>query len=42
MIVTVNRNGAQMVPGEYISLDFDGDKILYEQAKKQHTPTQPF
>lgn len=42
MIVTVNRNGAQMVPGEYISLNFDGDKILYEQAKKQHTIVEPF
>lgn len=42
MIVTVNRNGAQMVSGEYIDLKFDGDKILYEQANKQHTPTQPF
>ena len=42
MIVTVNRNGAQMISGEYIDLKFDGDKILYEQAPKQHTITQPF
>lgn len=42
MIVAVNRNGAQMAQGEYISLNFDGDRILYEQAKKQHTPNEPF
>lgn len=42
MIVTVNRNGAQMVSGEYIDMKFDGDKILYEQAPKQHTIIQPF
>lgn len=42
MIVTVNRNGAQMVSGEYIDLKFNGDKILYEQAPKQHLITQPF
>ena len=41
MIVTVNRNGAQMAPGEYIDLNFDGNRILYEQAK-QHTPAEPF
>lgn len=42
MIVTVNRNGAQMVPGEYIDLNFDGDHILYEQAARQHVPMSPF
>ena len=42
MIVTVNRNGAQMAPGEYIDLYFDGNRILYEQAPKQHVPTVPF
>jgi len=41
MIVTVNRNGAQMAPGEYIDLMFDGDHISYEQAK-QHIPQSPF
>ncbi len=41
MIVTVNRNGAQMAPGEYIDLIFDGDHISYEQAQ-QHIPLAPF
>lgn len=41
MIVTVNRNGAQMAQGEYIDLNFNGDHILYEQAK-QHIPISPF
>ena len=41
MVVTVNRNGAQMAPGEYIDLIFDGDHISYEQAK-QHVPVAPF
>ena len=38
MIVTVNRNGGQMAPGEYIDLVFDGDHILYEEAPRQHDP----
>lgn len=39
--VTVNRNGMQMAQGEYIDLLFDGNHILYEQAK-QHIPQTPF
>lgn len=39
--VVYNRNGAQMAPDEYIDLNFDGNHILYEQAK-QHTPETPF
>lgn len=39
--VTVNRNGMQMAQGEYIDLLFDGNHILYEQAK-QHVPQAPF
>ncbi len=42
MIVTVNRNGTQMAPGEYIDVVFDGNRILYEQAPKQHVPNNPF
>lgn len=42
MVVTVNRNGAQMVAGEYIDMVFDGDHISYEQAPMQHTPSEPF
>lgn len=39
--VTVNRNGMQMAQGEYIDMLFDGNHILYEQAK-QHIPQTPF
>lgn len=39
--VTVNRNGMQMAPDEYIDLFFDGNHILYEEAK-QHIPQVPF
>lgn len=41
MIVTVNRNGAQMAPGEYIDLSFDGGRALYEQAQ-QHVVQTPY
>lgn len=40
--VTVNRNGMQHAPGEYIDMMFDGNHILYEQAPKQHIPQMPF
>ena len=39
--VTVNRNGMQMAQDEYIDLWFDGNHILYEQAK-QHIPQTPY
>lgn len=39
--VTVNRNGMQMTQDEYIDLHFDGNHILYEQAK-QHIPQSPY
>ena len=39
--VVVNRNGMQMAPGEYLDMFFDGDHILYEQAK-QHIPQTPY
>lgn len=39
--VVVNRNGMQMTQDEYISLLFDGNHILYEQAK-QAIPRLPF
>lgn len=39
--VVINRNGMQMGPNEYIDLKFDGNHILYEEAK-QHIPTEPF
>ena len=40
--VTVNRNGMQHAHDEYIDMFFDGNHILYEQAKKQHIPQSPF
>lgn len=39
--VVLNRNGMQMAPGEYIDLRFDGNHILYEEAK-QHIPEVPY
>lgn len=39
--VILNRNGMQMAPGEYIDLLFDGNHILYNEAK-QHIPQSPF
>lgn len=39
--VTYNRNGMQMAQGEYIDLLFDGNHVLYEQAR-QHIPQTPF
>ena len=41
LIVALNRNGMQMAPGEYIDLQFDGNRVSYEQAK-QHIPQTPF
>lgn len=39
--VVFNRNGPQMASGEYIDMIFDGDHILYSEAK-QHIPQTPF
>ncbi len=39
--VILNRNGMQHAPGEYIDLFFDGNRVLYEQAK-QHIPQTPY
>lgn len=39
--VVLNRNGMQHSGGEYIDLKFDGNRILYEEAK-QHIPQVPF
>lgn len=39
--VVLNRNGMQMAQGEYIDLFFDGNRVLYEQAK-QHVPVTPY
>lgn len=39
--VRFNRNGPQMSEGEYIDINFLGDKILYEEAK-QHSMVEPY
>jgi len=39
--VILNRNGMQMAAGEYIDLNFNGNLILYEEAK-QHIPHIPY
>lgn len=39
--VILNRNGMQHANGEYISLRFDGNHILYEEAK-QAIPQMPY
>lgn len=39
--VILNRNGMQHAQGEYIDLFFDGNHILYEEAR-QHIPQSPF
>ena len=42
LFVRFNRNGPQMTDGEYIDMVFDGDRILYEEAPKQHIPETPY
>ena len=39
--VVFNRNGMQMASGEYIDLDFQGNNVLYREAK-QHVPVSPY
>jgi len=39
--VVLNRNGMQHASGEYIDLRFDGNHVLYEEAR-QHIPTLPY
>ncbi len=41
LFVRFNRNGAQHAEGEYIDVNFQGNKILYEQAE-QHAQVSPF
>ena len=41
LFVRFNRNGPQQSDGEYIDMRFNGDIILYEEAK-QHAPVSPF
>lgn len=41
MRVVLNRNGMQHAQDEYIDMAFDGNHILYEEAK-QHIPETPF
>lgn len=39
--IMFNRNGMQHSEGEYLDLMFDGNHILYEEAK-QHEPHEPY
>lgn len=39
--ICFNRNGAQMPPDQYLDLYFNGDTMLYKQAK-QHTVILPY
>ena len=41
LIVTLNRNGMQHAPGEYIDLEFNGNVISFEEAK-QHEVETPY
>ena len=42
LFVKFNRNGPQMVEGEYIDMQFDGDYVSYEEADRQHIPETPY
>ena len=42
LFVRFNRNGPQMVDGEYIDMMFDGNRVSYEEAPKQHIIQSPF
>lgn len=42
LFVRFNRNGPQMAEGEYIDMVFDGNRISYEEAPKQHMPESPY
>lgn len=39
--VVLNRNGMQHAAGEYLDMMFQGNHVLYEEAK-QHCPIDPF
>lgn len=39
--VVYNRNGMQMTRDEYIDIFFDGNRVLYKEAK-QHIPSIPY
>lgn len=40
--VVLNRNGMQMAQGEYIDLQFDGNHIMYSEAKQHIPPNLPY
>ena len=39
--VVLNRNGMQHTSDSFIDLFFDGNRVLYQEAK-QHTPIVPY
>ena len=42
LIVDKNRNGEQMLDGEWIDVMFDGNRMKIKQASKQHETPTPF
>lgn len=42
LIVDINRNGDNMVDGEWIDVVFDGSRMRIQQAPKQHVMANPF
>lgn len=42
LIVDKNRNGEQMLDGEWIDVMFDGNRMRIKQAPKQHKTPNPF
>lgn len=42
LVVKYNRNGAQMIQGEWINLQFKGDSCCFEEAEVKHIPQLPY
>lgn len=42
LVVVQNRNGMQHVDGEWINIDFDGNRCTLTEAGKQHVAKEPF
>lgn len=40
--IKANRNGKQLMDGEYISIDFDGDKCTFKDCKQQPVKQYPY
>ena len=42
LIVDKNRNGEQMMDGEWIDVSFDGNRMRIQEAPQQHVQVSPF